>query len=584
MGADQYPEVQSTIPSSRTKETITTRILRPGVVVLTVVVLMAMSLTGIAVAGGILGMKERHSMSVIVAQGFVVAASVFSISYGIVHGVCAKYNDPVGVVRPPVLKSHAACFILARIVLVLWILAMILSCVAVSRPTVCKIGNGFDGADCRPEVIGVVISNIAFLTAGIILTALEACQYPFQLPEVFHMAKKMTYRVSTFGTDILERSISRASSFNDENTWLDKKRPVRHNSRDRIAQKPLPRLPALPAEDTPERPLTPLLQMAQRSNSKGWGKEWTHSSREGKRHSRERKRYSRDSKAKGMTKSDSAVSGLSGMSRSSSGYISSSTDRSSDSSPPRRQRPRVVTPSSSISNLTKRSPLSSMRSAEYPDVLVRPELRYCPPTIPAPHEWRLSRTASLTQLLPAADVQYLQRRASYASVHNQYMIRGPGRNLPPLAHHRRMSPAPSLRRRSSEIRIPGPYLDYRLSMDAERNLEEHARKIEAISISRSETGRELKPRPPPKDPVSVEKRKPVRKVERRESPREVERKSSYRESQPLPRGLQRTTGEKDVRPHTSKEMRVSKTELQPSEFRRLSLGDISSGFGKLFDV
>lgn len=86
---------------------------------------------------------------------------MFSISYGIVHGVGAKYNEPVGVVRPPVLKLHAACFILARIALVLWILAMISSCVAVSRPTVCKIGNGFDGADCRPEIIGVVISNIA---------------------------------------------------------------------------------------------------------------------------------------------------------------------------------------------------------------------------------------------------------------------------------------------------------------------------------------------------------------------------------------------------------------------------------------
>ncbi|KAF4612828.1 hypothetical protein G7Y89_g15545 [Cudoniella acicularis] len=560
MGAEQYPEVELAMPSSRVKPTLTTRLLKPGVVIITVVILAATSITGLVVAASILESASPHSMSVMVAQGFVVTAATFSISYISLHIVASKHNDPVGIVRPPVLRLHAACFIIARLALVVWIMAMIASIVALSRPAMCIKA----AIDCRSEIIGVVISNLAVLAAGIVLTALEACQYPFQLPEVFHIAKRMTWRVSaSFENAILERSISRASSFNEGAPENDKVKAVKYKIS--AKQKPLPRLPSIPAEDPSERPITPLLPMAQGSNSRGWGQEWTHNSRGDKR--------------KGMTKSDSAVSG---MSRSSSGYISS--DHSSDNSAPKRpSRPRVVTPSSSISNLTKRSPLSTMRSAEYPDVVVRPDLRYCPPTISAPHEWRLSRTASLNQLLPVADIQYLQRQASFSASH-QYMVRRPSATLPPLlAHHRRRTP-PVVKRRSSEIRIPGPYLDYRLSMDAERNLEEHARTIEAISISRSESGRELKPRPPPKDPVRrFEKRSVPQRVEKKQTPQRVNSKSRYREPRSAIKRSQTSPALKDIRPHTANQVGTANLGSNV-EFRRLSLGDISTGFGKLFNV
>jgi hypothetical protein len=111
-----------------------------------------------------------------------------------------------------------------------------------------------------------------------------------------------------------------------------------------MKRKPLPKTPSMSEISSPQRPITPLLPMAQKPRVRGWGEEWTH--------------LVRDTGSKGLTKSDSAVSGLS---RSSSGYISSNSSELSVSKRGQRTRPRVVTPSSSISNLTKRSPLSSMR-------------------------------------------------------------------------------------------------------------------------------------------------------------------------------------------------------------------------------
>jgi len=80
-----------------------------------------------------------------------------SIIYIFFHAIAAKYNEAVGVVRPPELRLHAACFILARVVLVLWLVAFIAGCVVLSKPQFCYNGN----RDCHFEIVDIVASILA---------------------------------------------------------------------------------------------------------------------------------------------------------------------------------------------------------------------------------------------------------------------------------------------------------------------------------------------------------------------------------------------------------------------------------------
>jgi hypothetical protein len=121
------------------------------------------------------------------------------------------------------------------------------------------------------------------------------------------------------------------------------------------------------------------------------------------------------------------------------------------------------------------------RYAEYPDVVVRPDLRYCPPIIPPPHEWNSSRTASMSQLIPLADIHGLQRMSSM-DFPDQLRVREPAKNLPPLP---RASTAPGpMRRKTTDIRVPGAFVEHRSSFDQEANLDEHLRKIEVAYVTR----------------------------------------------------------------------------------------------------
>jgi hypothetical protein len=61
------------------------------------------------------------------------------------------------VVRPPELRIHAACFIVARLVLVFWVITFIAACSVVSRPVVCLKGT----LSCKLQVADVVTSNVA---------------------------------------------------------------------------------------------------------------------------------------------------------------------------------------------------------------------------------------------------------------------------------------------------------------------------------------------------------------------------------------------------------------------------------------
>jgi hypothetical protein len=71
--------------------------------------------------------------------------------------MAARYNEPVGVVRPPELKLHAACFILARMLLVFWFSTFIATSVVLSKPNVCMRGT----SDCQLQIADIVCSIIA---------------------------------------------------------------------------------------------------------------------------------------------------------------------------------------------------------------------------------------------------------------------------------------------------------------------------------------------------------------------------------------------------------------------------------------
>jgi hypothetical protein len=176
------------------------------------------------------------------------------------------------------------------------------------------------------------------MMTGIHLTALEACQYPFEIPEQFTTG--ITCRVSSFGDDWFERSISSSVSLSSDGTRdLEKSTPVMRQPRRRPS---IPERP-IPGEYPIERRLTPLLPMLPTIPvlaSREWGVDW---------------RY-QDGDNKEVGSTDSAIS-LGSEASTVFGY-------SSDSNPSlskRGKRTREVTPSSNISNQSRRSPLCRMR-------------------------------------------------------------------------------------------------------------------------------------------------------------------------------------------------------------------------------
>lgn len=59
--------------------------------------------------------------------------------------------------RPPEKRLHAACFIVARLGLVGWIVSLIASSVVAARRDICRSG----GRDCRGQLVEVVMSGLA---------------------------------------------------------------------------------------------------------------------------------------------------------------------------------------------------------------------------------------------------------------------------------------------------------------------------------------------------------------------------------------------------------------------------------------
>lgn len=173
---EKYPDLQPAVPITETLPSRTVKILTPKMVLATVILLTGSSISGTTVAAVCFSSMDRHSMSVGAAQASILAAvssprlelycdlelmgekqSSCSIVYLLLHILAMFHNEPVGTIRPPVVRVHGYCFVVARIALVLWMIAITISSVALSREKTCMAGC----EDCTPSIITVVVANCA---------------------------------------------------------------------------------------------------------------------------------------------------------------------------------------------------------------------------------------------------------------------------------------------------------------------------------------------------------------------------------------------------------------------------------------
>ncbi|TGO81379.1 hypothetical protein BPOR_1180g00010 [Botrytis porri] len=317
---------------------------------------------------------------------------------------------------------------------------------------------------------------------GIILTALEACQYPFQLPGRTNILQdgEINCRVSSFGDDLVDRNLtslnpsaanilqSRLASAsasadsipslpddylfigNEREEWeknyslaLAKERITRETN---IKRKPVPieiaaeegllkfesqvSVSSMPGEFPEERerivPLrprytpisepisTPLLAPAlsqekekekEKEKGKGWGISWSYLTRDTSTNISTATELNDNEKC--VTQSDSAIS-LGVPSSPNSGRTTCGTCAHPTSKPPsnfvsqRIGRQRNVTPSGSIIDASMRSPLSTMRTAESPEIAIKPDVALVPTTVASSLDRISPRKPPITQPLPIA--------------------------------------------------------------------------------------------------------------------------------------------------------------------------------------
>ena len=334
-----------------------------------------------------------------------------------------------------------------------------------------------------------ILTNANRFISGIILTSLESCQQPFEMPGYLHCRIKRKENAIADDLEAYQRSVSQTSLYHDElGEVIEKPQGIKEPVKIETPNSPKS---TTVSEEISERRMTPLLPvLPTRTRSRGWGDEWTHPAIQRNltmKHSDSAISMSTSESSHASPRSSSAYA------RSSTYYTRSSTvsgnaSNSDRGSNPRRtpsQRPylyRSVTPSSSISNLSRRSPLSTMRSADRPDIAIRPSLRYTPPIIPPPHEWNNSRTASILQLIPVTDIHALPRRSS--TMERPVHFQGPGKELPPIPG------SPPRRMRRNTVGSSKRITQQDLNSYHERELEDHLRKIET-SIVRNRSQHQL---------------------------------------------------------------------------------------------
>ncbi|KAF5869649.1 uncharacterized protein Bfra_010846ia [Botrytis fragariae] len=460
-------------PSLAPRISLTQRILTPLIVCATLVILLLCVVTGIVLTVKIFG--DGHALALVlrVGTGFVVVGSSLTLIYLLLHFSASIKNHPIGFVRPPELKLHAYSFIAARVTLVSWMLSIIVSSVVVSKSKVCVSGT----TDCKVQIGGLVLSCVGFVATGTILTALEACQYPFQLPTRTNILQdgEINCRVSSFGDDlvdsnltslnpsaanILQSCLASASASadsipslpddylfmgNEREEWeknyslaLAKERITRETN---IKRKPVPTelaiaegLPksesqvsvnSMPGEFPEERerivPLRPrytpiservstpssTLVLSQdkdeeKEKSKGWGIGWSYLTRDTSTNISTVTDSNDNEKC--VTQSDSAISlGVPSNPSTTCGTCAHPASKSSGNFISQRiGRQRNVTPSSNIIDASMRSPLSTMRTAESPEIAIKPDVALVPTRVSSPLDRISPRKPLITQPLPIA--------------------------------------------------------------------------------------------------------------------------------------------------------------------------------------
>lgn len=171
----RYPEVISAVPTNFVSPTRTAKVLIPEIVFTSCVVLAAASVVVATVAGLLFGPGGSNSSGVRAAQSLLLIAvctvhkscgdallthigkALLSLFYLSCHSIAIISNEPVGVVRPPVLRIHAICFIAIRLALLAWLISMITSAVVASKTNVCQTG----GRECRFQIVNTAASAIA---------------------------------------------------------------------------------------------------------------------------------------------------------------------------------------------------------------------------------------------------------------------------------------------------------------------------------------------------------------------------------------------------------------------------------------
>jgi hypothetical protein len=193
----------------------------------------------------------------------------------------------------------------------------------------------------------------------------------------------------------------------------------------------------------------------------------------------------------------------------------------------------------------------------------------------------------MSQLIPMVDVHGLQRRSSMM-MPEQLSVRRPNKDLPMIPRKptpSRSSSVSIIRRKTSEIKVPGAFID-NATLELESTLEEHTRVIEVQAFLRTQSRREQQPstgaaRQVPIQTVSQSRVRPD--LEMKIARKQIDSRSRYREQRPMVHRAYTTTGSKEERPAIARPEGFGKIDLvKVQPFNRLSLGDISLGLGNIF--
>ena len=168
----------------------------------------------------------------------------------------------------------------------------------------------------------------------------------------------------------------------------------------------------------------------------------------------------------------------------------------------------------------------------------------------------------------------LQRRPSL-TLPPDLLIRKPSKDLPSLPRR----PASKARRKTVDVKIPGAYIEHGQSPDFQRKSERPARLIEVESIARDENKRKAK------SPLKL----PTGNFDKSYAPGPLDSSSRYRDQRLITQRSHTVASSKvssrDSRPDSTQLMEAVKVEyVKVQPFRRLSLGEMSTGLGNLWEV